>query len=415
VIDESPNHRTNENAGTTLWTGRKLHEPERGAEEVGHSMRDGVWRTFNLGRRRGGDSGDGGIAARGGGEEVEMENRTRMRRPTTADTLVADENIDGHPAPDGSRYPREEGDVAASASTPTPAPGPVIGGDTGDTTAAAPVESDSSAEAPRERRHKRRSRSLTRLPSRIDQNQQAFLGGNRHPLKITPTDPPDTVNLNLDTDDPVQFYDDYDYDVANASNADNKITEVPRGRKGRLGMTTTMPRTMSGSSLIPSSALLPAFSSPTMPLQYSPHLPPASYSRPRTAPTSPTTPTTTISPSTTPVVSIPNSRPATADGNGSIRHHRLDSILASSTTHLRQGHLRTPTRESSPSRSVRFIDYVDGESGYVGPSGPVRDSNGGGSTGNGGRTVLTVEIPPPPSRSYSFSKDKDGNGRSMVE
>ena len=443
VIDESPNHRTNENAGTTSWTDRKPHELERGAEEIGDSMRDGVWRTFNLGRRRDSSFGGGGIPvsspARGGGNEVGMENRTRMSRPTTADTLVADENIDG--VSDESHYSQEEGDT----STPELAPGPAIGGDMGDTTAAAPVASDSSAQAPRERRDETSS-SVTRLPSRIGQNQQFPLGGNRHPLKITTIGPPDNVNLNLDTGYPVQSNDNYDSDAANASNANNEIIEVPRGREGRLVMnqnTTTMPRTMSGSSLTLnprlgmgrmsvgtttptglsstppispcSSSILPTFPSPTVPLQYSPHPPPASHSRPRTAPTSPTTSTTT-SLSTAPPASTPISRPATADSNSPIRRHRLDSILANSTAHIRQ---RTLTRESS----VRFVDYVDGESGYVGPLGPVRDSDGGdsgsngsnGSPGNGGRTVLVVEIPPPPPRSYSFSKDKDGNGRTLVD
>ena len=423
MLGESPSHRIDGGAGTTSWTGRKLPEPERETEEMGHSMRDGVWRTFNIGRRHGGGSGAGGIPARGG----EMEDRTRMRRPTTADTLVADENIDRHSVSAGSHYSQEEGAIAAA-----PAPETATGGDTGDTTpAAVAVTGGSSAQAPRERRNKRRSSSLTRLPSRIGQNQQAPLGRDRRPLKITSTGPPDIVNLNSDTHYPVQFYDNDDSDAANTSNADNGIAEVPRGREGRLGMnknTTRMPRTMSGSSLTlnPGLGMLRTSagtttptglsSSPTTPLQGSPYLPPATRSRPRTAPTSPTTSTTTISASTAPLASIPISRPATADSNSLIRHHRLDSILASSTAHLRQGHHRTPTRESSPSRSVRFIDYVDGESGYVGPSGPIRDSNGGGSNGsagNGGRTVLAVEIPPPfPSipRSYSFCKDKDGNG-----
>ncbi|KAF8812044.1 hypothetical protein BYT27DRAFT_7183207 [Phlegmacium glaucopus] len=453
VIDDRTD--TDGTAGaTSSWTGRKLHELERGAEEIGQSMRDhGVWKNLGFGRRRSGGGGSGSgastpVAASGsGGELVEMANRTRTGRPTTADTLVADEDIDGPGVSEDSHYSQEAGGVVASTSTPVLVPEPTIG-NTGDTTAvaaaAAPVPSDPSAKAPRERKNKRRSVSLTRLPSsRTSQNQQAPpLVGHRRPLKTTPAD---TVNLNLDSDYPVQYYDDYDSDTARASNADNEITEVSRGRAGRLGMnpntttpslrttsgsyptlnprlgmgrTSATPTGISSSTPISPSILLPILTSSTIPpLQYSPHLPPTSRSRPRTAPTSPTSSSTTISLSTgyaTPLASsTPISRPGTADSNNSIRHHRLNSIRAGGTAHPRQGH-RTPTRESSPSRSVRFIDYADGESGYVGPQGPVRD----GGSGSGGRTILVVEIPPPtPSipKSYSFSKDKDGGGRTLVD
>lgn len=59
-------------------------------------------------------------------------------------------------------------------------------------------------------------------------------------------------------------------------------------------------------------------------------------------------------------------------------------------------HRTPPTRESSPSRFVRFVDHADGESG-----------NTGNGSGNGGRKVLVVAIPPP----VSYY----GDGKSLVQ
>ena len=389
MINESMNHHHpsnatgNGNENTSARKGRKIHESERGANEmmIGHSIRDGsVWRSLGFGRRRAGDT-----------EELEMgKNGTR---PTTADTLVASEDMEGSYASDGCQD--EESGVIRS--------GPVIGG-------------DAAAAAAMERRN--------------------------------PINPPDAINLNLDADDPIQTFDNYNAAAAAASNAaDNEIIEVPRGRRERINITNNtrigpLSRTRSGSSLmlttprigmersslagtitpprgLNSSPLPTTIISPLPPIfPYSPPPPPASRSRPRTAPTMTTTTTTNIASSTSyppvPPPPLPSlgSRPSTADN--SIRHHRLDSIRATSgttgttttttttttsspTVHRPGHHHRTPprTRESSPSRSVRF---VDGESG------------GGGGSGSG-KTVLVVEIPPPtpsiPSRSSSFYRDRD--------
>ena len=129
------------------------------------------------------------------------------------------------------------------------------------------------------------------------------------------------VNLNLDS------VHNYDSDVSN-DNGDNEITEVPRGRR-------TSRRTLNSSKSSSTANLTPP---PTIPLSYS-HLPPSPRSRPRTAPTCSTPPSV-----------VPVSRPGTGDGNG-IRHHRLDSILGAGGQSR-----RPPTRESSPSRLVRFVD-----------------------------------------------------------
>jgi hypothetical protein len=335
----------------------------------------------------------------------------KMMRPTTADTLVAHDE----------REDPEEAGVAIESG-----PGLAIG-DTADTTTSGP--------ALETQEHKIRSSSLSHLPP---QNQEA------RSRRIYQTDT--TVDLNSDTDYPVQvhLYDDYDFDNDN-NNVDNEILEIPRGREGYLGMSTNelshaFRRTMSGSSLVsgpvlgmgrmaeisrgqsstppPStishrSSILPhIFPSQNIPpLSYSPHSQPGSRSRPRTAPPTAFMATTIISPS--PLASAPTSRPGTSDsaGPGSIRYHRLDSIRGATTIpqgHI-QGHRTPPTRDSSPSRSVRFVDYVDGESGHVGPFG----STSGNGNDNQGRKTPIVDIPPPmPSRSSSFYRD--GNGRSLV-
>ena len=383
MINESMNHHHpsnatgNGNENTRARTGRKIHELERGASEMmmGHSMRDGsVWRNLGFGRRR-----------TGGSEELEM--RRDRTRPTTADTLVASEDMEGSCVSDACQD--EESGVIRS--------GPAIGGDAATTT-------------PQERRN--------------------------------PINPPDAINLNLDADDPhpIQTFDDYNASPSNA--ADNEITEVPRGRRERININNNtrirpLSRTMSGSSLIlttttprigmegsslagtitpprglNSSPLPTTMISPLPPIfPYSP--PPAtSRSRPMTAPTMTMT-TTTIASSTSyppappPPPPLPSltSRPRTADN--SIQHHRLDSIRATSgtttTTVHRQGHHRTPprTRESSPSRSVRFVD------------------GGSGSGSGSGKTVLVVEIPPPtpssiPSRSSSFYRDRQDGRTTLV-
>jgi len=247
------------------------------------------------------------------------------------------------------------------------------------------------------------------------------------PSRMISQTPDNTVNLNLDTDYPV--HDDYDFDDGN-NNADNEILEVPRGRENNFRMSTNrLPRTMSGSSLasdpvlgmgrIPrglsstppstisprSSILPPIFPSPNIPLSHSPHSQPGSRSRPRTAPSH--------------LASVPTSRPGTGDSTGSIRHYRLDSIRGTTIPHGHvQGHRTPPTRDSSPSRSVRFVDYVDGESGHVGPFGSVSGSSGNGND-NEGKKVPVVDIPTPlPTNSLSSSRSssfyRDGNGRTLV-
>jgi len=76
-----------------------------------------VWKTFNLGRRRGSGSGGGGIPARVGGEEVGM-NRTRVDWLRLIRSREMEISM-------GIRWRmeviiRKEGDVvAASASTST--------------------------------------------------------------------------------------------------------------------------------------------------------------------------------------------------------------------------------------------------------------------------------------------------------
>ena len=331
---------------------KKRRDLEKGAEKMGHSMRVGVM-GFHLGKRR----TAGTTSAR------EADDRTM--RPTTADTLVAQEERDKPWVLDAIYYTEEKTGVATESGAG------LTMGDTADTTASGPT-----LEA---QERKISSSSLSRLPP---QNQEALS------RKISQT-PDTTVNLNLDTDYPVHIYDDYDADNDN-NNADNEILEVPRGREGHMGMSTNglppaVRRTMSGSSLsgpvlgmglmseisrglsstpppisTRSSILPPIFPSLNIPLSHSPHSQLSSRSRPRTAPT---VFTTTISPS--PLASVPTSRPGTGDSTGSIRHHRLDSIRGTTIPHG-QGHRTPPTRDSSPSRSVRFVDYVDGESGHVG-------------------------------------------------
>jgi hypothetical protein len=335
---------------------KKGRDLEKGDDETGHLVRIGVMGR-HLGKRRtaGATSAD-----------------DKTTRPLTADTLVAHEE------------PCREENAGVAAE-----PGP---------------------------EHKMSSSSLSRLPY---QNQKALS------RKISQT-PDTTVNLNLDTDYPVPLYDDYDSDDGN----DNEILEVPRGREGRPRMSTkglpsgsslvsspvlgrmaefprglpsTPPRTISPRSSI----LSPISPSLKTPLPPSPNSPPGSRSRPWTAPSAFTgTATTTISPS--PLASAPPSRPGTGDSTGPIRHHRLDSIRSTTvpSRHV-QGHRTPPTRDSSPSRSVRFVDYVDGESGHVGLFGGNSNRND-----NEGRTVAVVDIPPPlSSRSSSFY---NGNGRTLV-
>ena len=333
--------------------GKKRHD--KGDEGTGHSMRVGVM-GFHLGKKR-----------------RDVDDKTT--RPTTADTLVAHEEKE-------KPNPEENAGIAAESG-------------------------------PAQERH---------LPPQNDEDSLSRKISRR------------PVSLNLDADYPVHLFDDYDSDNANDDdNADNEIQEVPRGRVGRrLEMSTS--RLPSGSSLVslgkgrmaeiptrlsstpppPISPILsPISSSLNIPqLPHTPNSQPGSRSRPRTAPTTAVTAaTTTISPSS-PLASAPASRPGTADSTGPIRHHRLDSIRGATIPHRHvQGHRTPPTRDSSPSRSVRFVDYVDGESGHVGPSGPVVGGNG---NDNEGRVVTVVEIPPPtPSRSSSFSKNR--NGRTFLE
>ena len=326
MIGESP--KAEGNASATSWAGKKLHKLERGAQEIGHSMRDGVLRSFHLGGR-GNDEDE---------MQIEMGQRDRTTRPTTADTLVADENRGVHHSEELSAQAAISG--AESAHT-------------GDTTAAAvPTTSVPAGPPSRKNRNRRRSSSLTRLPSQ--NRQETSLDGNHH-----------TVNLNLDTD------------AAN-KNGDSGIIQDPRRREGRLGL-PVFRRTMS---------------SPRLGMGRTP-------TRPGTAPTSPTTWTTGYPP-----LPIP-SRPGTADSTVSIQHHRLDSIRANGSR---------PTRDSSPSRSVRF---VVGENG--GPIGNVVVGASGISTVNGNNRGRKVDVPPPLpqapilSRSSSFYRERDGNGRTAVD
>ena len=356
---------------------KKRRDSEKGAEETKHS-RVGI-KGFYLTKRR---TASAGTFARDADD--------RSMRPTTADTLVAHEERD-IPCPDD-----EKAGVTAESVR-------AIGGDTADTTTSGPALET----------HKISSSSLSR------QNQKALS------RKISQT-PETIVNLNLDTDYPVHPYDDYNPDNGN-NNADDEILEVPRGREGRLwisangsspvsspvsgtgrGQSSTPPRTISPRSSI----LSPISPALNIPLPHSPNnsQQPGSRPRPRTAPTV-STATVTISPS--PLASAPSSRPGTGDSSGPIRHHRLDSIRDPTSTVPPHGHHRTPTRDSSPSRSVRFVDYVDGERGHVGPFGPVGGSSGNAND-NEGRIVTVVDIPPPlPSRSSSFNKIGNG-GRNLA-
>ena len=319
---------------------KRNRDLERGSEEIGHSMRDNVYRSLHLGRR----------LATGAASATDSDDRTT--RPTTADTLVAHEEYDEPWVSDASRYP-EDGGVS----------GPGL--DTRDTIASAQGED-------------KRGFSLSmHLPPSQGQQEAPLDENNRSgTTQATHTSPPDTtVNLNLY---PVRVHN--DSNVGN-NNADNEIVEVPRGRKGRPGMLPpAFRRTISGFSLVSSgmgrsetsripgrSSIPPIFPPPNMPLTYSPHSQP-SRARQRTAPPTPTSmvETTVVAnyPPSSPTF-VPTSRPGTAESVGSIRHHRLDSIRASTHGHGR-GHRTPPTRDSSPSRSVRFVDGVDGETGHVG-------------------------------------------------
>ena len=191
------------------------------------------------------------------------------------------------------------------------------------------------------------------------------------------------VNLNLDSD--YSGAHDYDYDISNDNNEDNEIREITGGREGRCVLPDS--RKMVNSRLGRTSTnLTPPPSVLALPLP-SPHSPPAPRSPPCTAPTSSTTPSTGYP--------IPISRTVT-DGSSGTRHHRLEFTLGATG----QGHRTPPTREGSPSRFVRFVDHVDGESG-----------NAGNGSGNGGRKVLVVEIPPP----IPYYEDERSLGVSSVE
>ena len=323
---------------------KKRRDLEKRIEETGHSMKVGVM-GLHLGKRRTASARD-------------ADDKTM--RPTTADTLVAHDERD-------KRYPAESGS------------GLTIGG-TGDTSGP-PLETQE---------HKITSSSLGRFPP---QNQEGLS------RKILQT-PDNTVDLNLDSDYPVHLYDDSDSDDGN-NNADNEILEVPRGRKGRLAMSRNgLP---SGSStpsptISPRSSILyPISPSLNIPLSHPPNSQSGSHSRPRTAPTA----TTTIFSSPLASSSAPASRPGTGDSTGPIRHHRLDSIRGTTIPHGHvQGHRTPPTRDSSPSRSVRFVDNVGGESGQIG--------NGNDSEG---RKMTVVDIRPPlPSRSSSFYRNGNVEG-----
>ena len=176
---------------------KRRRDLEKGAEEMGDSMRDGV-KGFHLGKRR----TIGAASARDADD--------KMTRPTTADTLVAHEEKDLPLVLDAIYYPEENAGVAAELG--------VAMGDTADMTASRPpLETQE---------HKIRSSVLSCLPP---QNQEACSG------RITQT-PGTPLNLNLDTDYPVHICD--NYDSGNVNKADNEILEVPREREGRLGMST---------------------------------------------------------------------------------------------------------------------------------------------------------------------------------
>ena len=202
MIDEPPH------------VGKKRRDLEKGAEEMGHSMRVGVM-GFHLGKRR----------TAGATSTTDADDRTT--RPTTADTLVAYEGRDKPCVLDAIDYPEETAGVAAESGS---------GVTTGDT-----VTADTTASGPalETKEHKIRS-------SLLHQNQEALS------RKISRT-PDNTVNLNLDTDY-YPVHDDYNSDNGN-NNADNEILEIPRGREGHLGISTNelppaVRRTVSGSSLV---------------------------------------------------------------------------------------------------------------------------------------------------------------------
>lgn len=73
-------------------------------------------------------------------------------------------------------------------------------------------------------------------------------------------------------------------------------------------------------------------------------------------------------------------RPQTADSGA--RHHRLESIRAMHAS-------SPPTRESSPSRSIRFLDTESGRSGIVSPG------SNNLTVGNGARTASRSASPLP--------------------
>ena len=400
---------------------KERHDLEkRGGEEKGRPMRVGVM-GFHLGKRR-----TAGVTSSRDADD------SRTMRPTTADTLVA----------------HEERDVEGKAGVSAAESGPGLAmGDTADSTTASGPAQENKIRSTRS--------SLIRLPPQAQET----------PSRMISQTPDNTVNLNLDTDY-YPIHDDCDFDNDGTNNnheADNEILEVPRGREDNrhLRMSTNgLPRTMSGSSSLvsdpvlgtgrisssstppppptnisprSSSILPPIFPSPNIPLSHSPHsqLVPGSRSRPRTAPTTTTSSSTgfmSTAPSS-PLASVPPSRPGTGDSStGSIRHHRLDSIRGAATSiphgHV-QGHHRStppPTRDSSPSRSVRFVDYVDGESGHVGPFGPVisgSSGNGNGNQDNEGKKMPVVDIPaatPLPSSLSNSSRSSSfyGNGRTLL-
>ena len=292
--------------------------------EMGHTIRDDVYRSLHLGRRR----TAGAASVRGSND--------RKGRPTTADTLVAHEEKDEPRVADASHYP-EEGGVLES------------GLDIGDSRASAGRTNRSSSSS---------------MPLPCKGQKEVPLDENHHFGM-----PNTTVNFNLDTDYPlqIQIQDDYNSDAGN-NNDDAEIIQVPRGRSGIL--INGLRRTKSGSSLVGRSKTPGRQSSPAIserpPVFPSLNIPHTSRTRPQTAPT---TPTSLYPPS--PLAFVPTSRPGTADSIGSIRHHRLDFIRASgASTHGHGQGRRTPsTRDSSPSRSVRFVDNVDRETGHAGTFG----------------------------------------------